>query len=228
MDKRIHYIIMLDTETAGTLQDPFVYDIGWAITDKKGRIYKKRSFIIDEIFNKELELMDTAYYTSKRKKYIKEIAEGKRILTDFYTARAALWADMEEYGTKTVAAHNMPFDYRSTNTTQRWLTKSKYRYFFPYGTEFWDTLRMAQDVVAYTPTYQQFCKENGFVTKHKTPRTQVTAEVLYRFITRDMDFIEDHTALEDAVIEAKILAYCFNKHKPMQKNAWGKSKRKKD
>ena len=76
---------------------------------------------------------------------------------------------------------------------------------------------MALDVIAKTPTYKEFCFENGFVTKHKTPRPQVKAETLYRYITQNIDFIESHTALKDVMIEKEIFAYCFRKHQPMRK-----------
>jgi DNA polymerase III epsilon subunit-like protein len=118
----------------------------------------------------------------------------------------------------TVSAHNARFDYNALNTTQRWLTKSKYRYFFPYGTEVWDTLKMARSVVSKTPTYKRFCQENNYMTKNNQVR--LTAEILYRYITRNLDFIESHTGLEDVEIERQILSYCFRKHKAMKKALW--------
>jgi DNA polymerase III epsilon subunit-like protein len=158
---------------------------------------------------------------------MQEIAEGKRIVASYYEIRKDFWDTMERYDTNTVCAHNAGFDYRATNTTQRWLTKSKYRYFLPYGTEVWDTMKMARDVISHTPSYVKFCEENGFMTKHKTPRPRLTAEILYRYITGNMDFEESHTGLEDVDIERQIMAYCFSKHKAMAKGAWEKSHYKK-
>ena len=86
----------------------------------------------------------------------------------------------------------------------------------PY-VEFYDTLKMARDVIAKKPTYIQFCIENGFMTKHRTPQPQLTAEVLYRFIMQDINFVESHTGLEDVEIETEILKYCMRQHKPMRK-----------
>ena len=43
----------------------------------------------------------------------------------------------EKYNVKAIMAHNMRFDYNATQTTQRYLTKSKYRWFLPYGIELW-------------------------------------------------------------------------------------------
>ena len=99
----------------------------------------------------------------------------------------------------------MRFDNKATANTQRWLTKSKYRFFFPYGTELWDTMKMANDVIATTPSYKNFCLENGFVTKHKKPRPQRKAETLYRYLNNQTDYIEEHTALADSRIELEIL-----------------------
>ena len=127
---------------------------------------------------------------------------------------------MKEYRIKEAYAHNMRFDYHTLNTTERWLTKSKYRYFFPYGTEICDTLKMARDVLGKMPTYVRFCEENGFTTSTGKPR--FTAEIIYRFITKDVDFVESHTALEDVEIETEILAYCYRQHKAMRRKLWEK------
>ena len=40
-----------------------------------------------------------------------------------------------------------------------------------------------------------------------------TAEIIYRFITNNLNFEEAHTGLEDVLIEKEILAYCL-KNKP--------------
>jgi hypothetical protein len=234
IDKRIHYIIMTDTETCNTLvnekggldmSSTFVYDIGWAVCDKRGNIYETKSYIVDDIFNHEKELMESAYYSSKIPQYLEQIAKGERVVASYYEIRKDFLDTMARYNTNTVCAHNSRFDYNATNTTQRWLTKSKYRYFFPKDVEIWDTLKMARDVVIYTKSYKAFCEKNGYMTKHKTPRPRATAEIIYRYITGNEEFIESHTALEDVLIEVKILAYCFSKHKAMAKGLWEKSKR---
>lgn len=225
MDRRINYKIVLDTETAPMNTESnevlpsnmLVYDIGWVVTDKRGTIYKTRSFLNCDVFVGERELMKSAYYAKKIPNYWKEVAEGKRILASSYEIRQALFADIEAYETKEVYAHNARFDYGALNNTERWLTKSKYRYYFPKEIEICDTLKMARDVLGTMPTYKKFCEENGFMTKHKTPRPQYTAEVIYRYITKDVDFVEQHTGLEDVLIETAIMAYCYRQHKKMRK-----------
>lgn len=227
IDRRRTYIMMLDTETCNTrndengkldMSDVLVYDKGWEVIDKHGNVYEKKSYIAREIFFGMSDVMTSAYYANKIPKYLEEIAKGERVVASFYEIRKDFLDTMKRYNTDIVCAHNARFDYNALNTTQRYLTKSKYRYYFPYGTKVWDTLKMARSVVAKTPTYKRFCEENGYMTKNN--QVKLTAEILYRYITRDNDFIESHTGLEDVDIERQILAYCFRKHKAMKKALW--------
>ena len=226
IDHRRRYGIMLDTETANTIVEDdgkldmrFVlpYDIGFAVIDTKGNIYEKHSYVNEDIFCDEYTLMKSAYYADKIPNYIRDLAHQKRELKTTYEIRKIFCEVAERYGCEFVCCHNARFDYRALNNIQRWTTKSKYRYFLPYGMEVWDTLKMATDVVAKMPTYIEFCEKHGFMTKHKTPRPQLTAEVLYRFISGNVDFIESHTGLEDVEIETEIFKYCMRQHKPMRK-----------
>ena len=225
MDKRINYKIVLDTETCPLEQtdevtpwNMFVYDIGWAIVDKRGKVYKTQSFINADIFLDEKELMKSAYYSEKIPKYWEDIKSGIRQLKSFYNIRKQLLKDIAEYGVKEIYAHNMRFDYGTLQNTQRWLTKSKYRYFFPKGIEICDTLKMARQVLKDSKMYRVWCEQNGYITKNNQCR--FSAEVLYRYITGNDDFIESHTGLEDVMIEKDILAYCYSRHKKMVRQLW--------
>lgn len=228
IDRRHIYGICLDTETANTIQDEngldmsnvLFYDLGFQLVDSHGRTYgKKFSFVNSDIFTHEAELMQSAYYAKKLPQYRQDIANGKRTLANTYEIRKALVDLINEYDCKFVCAHNARFDYNSLNNTQRWTTKSRFRYFLPYGLEWWDTLKMARSVMGKMPTYQRFCEENGYTTKTGKPR--FTAEICYRFITKDNTFVESHTGLEDVEIETEILRYCHRQHKPMKKKLWG-------
>jgi len=225
MDKRKTYILMVDTETANGytaadgkthLEDSLVYDIGFAVIDKKGNIYEEYSFIIDEVFFKEEYLMQSAYYAEKIPMYYREMHDGIRKPVTIWEARRIVHKICEKYNIKAICAHNSGFDLRALNNTVRYYSKSKCRYFFPYGIEIWDTLKMC-DVFAKSPSYVRYCKENGYMTNHKTPRPRKTAEILYRYISGDEEFNEKHTGLEDVRIETKILAHCFRQHKKMRK-----------
>lgn len=198
--------IMLDTETTNSLDDPICYDVGFAVVDREGAIYETHSFVVAEVFLNE-ELMASAYFIEKVPQYWEDIKKGTRKLAKFNTIRKVLAETMKKYNTNIVIAHNARFDYRSTAKTQRYLTKSKYRYFLPYGTEVWDTLKMAREVLKNDVAYDNFCYNNNYVTKRGCKR--FTAEILYRFFTGDNDFVESHTGLEDVTIEKVIFAECM-------------------
>lgn len=223
IDRRISYKIVIDTETCPIDKDfigvspenMWVYDLGYAVVDKRGNVYETFSFVNADIFLNEKELMNSAYYANKIPMYWEDIKAGKRILTSFYNIRKQLLESIEKYEVTEIFAHNMRFDYGTLNITQRWLTKSKYRYFFPYGMEICDTLKMARDILGNMPTYRRFCEENGLMTKNNQP--QYKAETIYKFITKNLDFVESHTGLEDVLIEKEILAYCYKQHKKMRK-----------
>lgn len=221
IDRRRHYVLVLDTETANTIQEDnkldmsnvLFYDCGWAVADIHGNIYRTRSYVNRDIFCYERELMQSAYYAQKIPRYVAEIQCGMREMADLYEIHQAFLADLAEFEICEIVAHNARFDVNSLNTTQRYVTQSKYRYFIPYGIEVWDTMGMARDVICNMPTYKQFCKDNGYMTANNQVRK--TAEILYRFISGNKNFYESHTGLEDVLIEVQIMAYCYRQHKPM-------------
>jgi hypothetical protein len=202
--------LMLDTETTNDIECPLCYDVGFSVINDEGKTLEKHSYVVADIFL-DKDLMDVAYFKDKIPTYWEDIKAGKRMLRRFATVRAIVRDVMAQYNINTVIAHNMRFDYRSTNTTQRYLTSSKWRYFFPYGTKFVCTLKMAREVYAKDEQYIAFCEEHSFTTKNGKPR--LTAEILYRFLSNDLDFVESHTGLEDVEIETIIFFACV-KAKP--------------
>lgn len=219
IDRRKSYFVVFDTETTNGLDDPIVYDLGFAVVDKKGTVYETNSLIIREVFYGMKDLMKSAYYANKIPKYEEEISNGQRKVVSLYEAKKIFQDVCKKYNVKACIAHNARFDYRSTSKTQRYLTKSKYRFFLPYGIELWDTMKMANDTICKQVHYKEFCYNNGYLTKNG--RVRKTAEILYRYISGEHDFNEEHTGLADVLIEKEIFAHCIKQHKPMRKLAFG-------
>jgi hypothetical protein len=211
MGRKKEMFLVVDTETANGLDQPLPYDIGYAVCDRHGNIELMRSFVVAEIFIDNKDLMQSAYYSDKIPQYWKDIKEGKRILTSFYNIRRQIKEDMEKYNISKVGAYNMGFDKRALNNNTRYITKSFLRWFFPYGTQYFCIWNMACDTILNRPTYIKFALENGFVSEKNN--IQTSAECAYRYITKDVDFVECHTGLEDVIIEVAIMAYCYRQHK---------------
>lgn len=211
--------IVLDTETTNTIECPIVYDCGWSILDDDLNPIKERSFVINEVFFGDKELMEQAYFADKIPQYLEDLKNGTRKLKSLYQVRDTLHKDCEKYNVKVIIAHNAPFDYRALSTTQRYLTKSKYRWFMPFGIEIWDTLTMARDIYSKNADYLAFCKANNFMCKNgTTPR--LTAEVLYRYFTKNVNFVEEHCGLEDTRIEREIFKICMSVNPNAKKTPW--------
>lgn len=202
-------VIVLDTETTNSIEEPICYDIGWAVVDTDtGAIEKAESYAVTEIFL-DKELMSTAYFAEKIPSYWDEIKHGERKLARLFTIKRSLAADCKAYGITEIYAHNARFDYLSCTLTQRYLTSSKYRYFLPYGVKVCDTLKMAREAFGKDEAYCDFCEANGYKTARGQKR--FTAEILYRFLTGDNDFEEIHKGLDDVRIEKEILLECLRR-----------------
>lgn len=201
-------IMMLDSETTNSLEDPICYDVGYRVFDLAGNVYEEASMVNADIFL-DKEFMASAYYADKIPNYWRDIWEKKRELLAWRVIKARIWEAIERNNVKIVSAHNARFDYRSLHLTQRYITTSRWRYVLPWGCEWWDTLKMCREVFKADENYRPWCEERGYITANNQPR--MTAEVVYRYITGDEDFTESHTGLEDVKIETEIFKYCLDK-----------------
>lgn len=199
-------VIVLDTETTNSIDEPIAYDMGWAVVDlETEEVLKTESYAVAEVFL-DKELMACAYFADKIPTYWEEIKNGSRKLARLATIHRALANDCKAYDVTEIYAHNAIFDNRSCNLTQRYLTGSKYRYFFPFGIRLCDTLKMSREAFGRDEAYNDFCEEHGYKTKNGQNR--FTAEILYRFMSGKNEFEEVHQGLDDVMIEKEILFEC--------------------
>lgn len=213
---RKHYFLAVDVETANSTEDALVYDLGYAICDRSGAIYESGSLIVADIFYGERDLMQSAYYAEKIPQYIEGITSKTHKVVSFSQARFIIADLFKRYNIEAVCAYNAAFDYKALNTTERYLTSSRYRYFFPYGTQVYCIWHMACQVLCTQKRYRQFCEANELVSAAGNLKT--SAETVYAYLTKNSTFDESHTGLEDVKIEIEILAKCFAQHKKMDKS----------
>ena len=225
IDKRKKYFMVLDTETCPidreleevTPTNMLVYDLGYTITDKKGNVYRTGSYIVSDIFFGEFYTkMQSSYYANKIPKYMEQIAKGERVVKTWKQISFILRKVLEEFDINVVVAHNARFDYGVLRNTKDYLEEYP---MLPY-VEWWDTLKMARSILKERKSYKRFCEDNNYMTKNNQCR--FTAEVIYRYLTNDLEFEESHTGLEDTLIEKDILAFCIKQHKKMDKLLFNK------
>lgn len=211
-------IIMVDTETANDIDCPICYDVGYQIFNLSGELFCERSFVNADVFL-DKEMMSTAYFANKIPAYWQDIKNGTRELKTWFNIKKQIADDCKRFGVTVACAHNASFDNRALNTTQRYITTSKNRYFLPYGLTWWDTLKMARQILKNDDDYGTFCYENDYLTSRGCRR--YTAEIIYRFLSGCGEFEESHTGLEDVKIERKILEYCLEKCPEIDGRLWG-------
>ena len=204
MDK---YVVVIDTETANTVEQPLPYDFGWAVLDtESGEIVRKFSYVCAEIFL-DRQLMEQAYFAEKIPMYWEQIQSGQRKLKRLLNIRKELWNCLKTYGIHQICAYNMGFDKRASHNDVRYITSSLIRWFFPYDVEFVCIWHMACTSFLNTSDYINFATTHGFVSD--AGNIQTSAETAYRFLTNNPEFVESHTGLEDVEIECAILMNCL-------------------
>jgi len=210
-------ILMIDTETTNDIDYPFVYDLGYQIFTLADGVLCEKSFVNADIFLDD-ELMASAFFADKIPSYWDEIKSGKRILRRWYNIKRELREDCTKYGVTIACAHNAAFDNRAMNTTQRFITTSKNRYFLPFGIVWYDTLKMARQVLKDNENYSTFCWGNEYLTKNM--RLRYTAEIIYKWLSQNAEFEEAHTGLEDVKIEREIFEYLVNNYPEIDGQLW--------
>ena len=217
--RKNQHVLVVDTETANSIIFPLPYDLGFYVVNlKTGKVVEKFSLCIAEIYIEQKEMMKSAYYANKLPQYEEELAKGERKLVRLFTAKKIVSEIMEKYNTKIVYAYNMNFDRRALNNDQKFVTNNRYKFFFPYGTEFRCIWHMACQVLLARPSYIKFALKHNLITEKGNISTN--AENCYRYITKNPTFEEQHKGIDDVKIETEILMACKRQHKKMNQKPY--------
>ena len=206
-------IIVLDTETI-SLNKQYCYNLGYVIVDISSgfKMLKKRDFLIKEIYDNK-PLMDTAYYANKRVIYEDYLLDANQPLekVPFIEAYSTLKDDYIKYNVQGIFAYNSSFDEK--------VLKFNCDYFkLPYVLgHFHDIMEFTKQTIATDYKYKLYTLYHGNINKgilhdkliRKSGKPKITAESIYCYITKNYDFVEAHTALNDSEIELEILAYIY-------------------
>lgn len=258
LDRRRKYFLILDTETATlpyaqnfegakkqriSIAKPLIYDFGWQIVDYKGNVYRKRSFLISEIFSVP-SVFNTAYYAEKRPLYLEKLSKGEIILKDWKSATEIFENDLKEVFA--VGAFNSMFDYKKAiSFTEEYINalyspnfyewekkqnaicdyiasgkiKESRKDFNPNIFSFRNSDYLLFDLWGLSCKYILNCEEYrkkcicNGWLTGSKKYYKTSAETTYRFIKNCDEFIEVHMAIEDAEIESEIFAHIAKKCK---------------
>lgn len=220
MNKKEKFIV-LDVEGYSTARP---YNIGYIVADRYGKIYKKRSFALHGcIWENIVSMVATKQAESMTKRNVEEIlndTEKPYFLRKYSHVSIdkfrRFWEkDLNKYKVKRVFAYNVNFD---KSSLMRLLTAET---LLNYQLEFCDIITAILHTKLLTKKYIQFCINNNYLTEKKNVMTK--AEIVYRYLTNDLTFDEEHTGLADVLIEYKILLEAFKTHQKIETNpcqAW--------
>ena len=193
-------ICIFDTETT-SLDKPFCYNIGYVIVNTENwQTICQRSFVVEQIWH-NLPLFSSAYYASKRPIYVNEMKARITTMDKFGYICQKMIRDFLNYEVTIAFAFNASFDEKVFDFNCDW-----YKCHNPFDNIKIKDIRGFAHNFIVDEQFKDFCDEYEYYTE--TGNYSTTAETFYRYLTNDIDFIEDHTALSDSIIEAEILRIC--------------------
>ena len=225
IDKRKNYYITIDTETTqgwgkgGKFYSPLVYDIGYAIHDKKGRIYETGNYVIKNIFYSRA--MKTAFYGIKfhgiksklpQKKFLLFLLQKqsmKLIKLAKNMVNSLFWLTMLTLILELLQKRqNIPElkQYDGTLESIFYMVKK---------IEVRDIWGLFVETIGVRKSYKRFTDTHGLVSEKGNRKT--SAEVAHKYLTQNPNFIEDHTALSDVLIEVFIFTQAMRQKKKHSK-----------
>lgn len=197
-------ILVFDTETVD-VEHAFCYNVGYTIVNIETREKLiKRDYVIEQVWENKM-LFSTAYYAEKKQLYINALRGRKASIKHWGHTMQRMIKDIQEYNVEFAYAFNSPFDVRVFDFNSEWFKSSN-------ALDYVETIdiRGLINKLLFSDEYKAFCEENGYYTE--SGNYSGNAETLTKFIRQDKEFIEDHTALSDSLIEADIILYMIDKY----------------
>lgn len=212
--------LVLDSETTGLGNKAIIFDIAYVIATRN-KILLERNSLVREIITEPrymLGALQDGYWRDMFggklfRHYIPRIATGNLKIHGWRDIVETMRDDMRTFNVDVFAAYNLPFDVGAIGKTQHAICDGgKVLEYKPVMLCLWD---FACSTICNTKLYHDVAyrlgEENGWITEANNVRT--TAEKTYAFLSCQHDFVESHTALEDAQIETEILQRLLAKKK---------------
>ena len=195
-------IMVFDTETTN-LEKPFCYNIGYLVLDTDTQeVRVKRDFVVEQVWHNAM-LFTTAYYADKREIYVSRMKARKVRMEKFGYITQQMYRDIVDFEISHAYAYNSPFDTKVFEYNCDW-----FKCVNPFdNVAIHDIRGYVHRKMAWSDEYQAFCDEHQFYTESGNYST--TAETVYRFLSKDLEWCEEHTALADSEIEGAILCECI-------------------
>lgn len=213
------YYLVFDCEGTndegfGVKDNQLPYDLSGVVIERSGKVVDEFAFLVKDVFT-DCDLMNSAYYKRKMPEYLDRIAEGTIEPVTVQEVFVKLAAIADRWNISDLWAYNVNYDGGAIkNLFAKYCRKRN----FPKeqaqkvcNLRPCDIMLAAVETLCGSRKYYNFCVEHGYFSKRNN--INYGAEILYRFITQNTGFVEEHKGLDDARIESEILVKVFNTKK---------------
>ena len=196
--------MVFDTETT-SIDKPFCYNIGWLVAEMEEngdyKVLEEKEFMVKQVWYNTM-LFSTAYYADKKELYHERIRQHFIEVKRFNEIVNILTETIEHYNIEVAYAYNSSFDVKVFNFMSEWFhTPNPLAEIPVFDIRAYFTHAFKDSII-----FKRYCERNEFFTESGNYST--TAEIAYRYLLDDDEFIEEHTALADSEIELEILSIC--------------------
>lgn len=196
-------IVIFDTETT-SLDKPFCYNIGYVIANvETEQILSRKDFVVEQVWHNKM-CFASAYYAEKRPIYIKAMRVKETKMEKFGYICQEMIRDFKKFEVEYAFAYNCKFDEKVFDFNCDWFKCNN-----PFDDVEIKDIRGFVHQFIIDDEYKKFCENNERFTESGNYST--TAETVMQYISDNTDFIEDHTALSDSLIETQILFETLNR-----------------
>ena len=216
-------LLIIDTETAKYKGVDCVYNIGWSVMTKTGKVKSQKSFLVSEVYNEMFTVLkkngtkwaDKDYYVTKSTNYKSQLNKVT-FMARWTDILETLITDMNAFNIPLIAAYNVGYDRRVIQGTTELLTGKRITnikntiQILDKRFSIYDIRIGAINTICQSKKFVNFCLENDFLSDNCL-ELRTRAETLIRYIRNNPFISECHTALEDTQIESEILAKVLKK-----------------
>ena len=222
---------------------PLIYDIGWQVVDRNGNVYAKKNFLIQETFfvpqifstayyrdkrplymamiekqeivvatwfqameelEKDMQDLEMVLAYNACFDFKKAIPFTEKYIKKLYSNDYQSWEDGQRRKCQNLLANMV-----ERGNPDYLKPIFKFRGFEYPLCDLWG---VACERLINIDKYRNFCLENDLLTQSGL-FFKTSAETSFQYLFNNADFIEEHTALSDAMIESDILIKALKKGK---------------
>ena len=205
-------IIIFDTETIGKVSQDLL-NVGYKIVDvniqhAETKVLIAKDYLIRDLYNNRTYMLNDDFVgANKLAKYDKLVADGQITLRNIKQVFITMANDIKKYGVLFGYAYNCDFDIDKFTRTANALGIAN-----PLeGLPIFDIWAYAYEFIINTKDYKEWATQSEELTATGFYISS-TVESVVRYLYKNQDFNEDHTALSDVQWEEKILLECVRRN----------------